>query len=38
MIVLDSAQILSTVKLSLETHVLPALSDDFARVYRSCRP
>ncbi|MAE94671.1 MAG: hypothetical protein CL910_08430 [Deltaproteobacteria bacterium] len=32
MIVLDSAQILTTVKLSLETHVLPALSDDFARV------
>ncbi len=32
MIVLDSAQILSTVRLSLETHVLPELSDDFARV------
>lgn len=32
MIVLDSAQILSAVKRSLETHVLPALSDDFARV------
>ncbi len=32
MIVLDSAQILSTVRLSLETHVLPELTDDFARV------
>lgn len=32
MIVLDSAQILTTVKLSLETHVLPEISDDFARV------
>jgi len=32
MIVLDTAQILSSVKLSLETHVLPELSDDFARV------
>ncbi len=32
MIVLDSAQILSTIRLSLETHVLPELSDDFARV------
>ncbi len=32
MIVLDSTQILDTVKLSLETHVLPELSDDFARV------
>ncbi len=32
MIVLDSAQILSSVKLSLETHVLPEVSDDFARV------
>jgi len=32
MIVLDSAQILNTVKRSLETFVLPALSDDFARV------
>jgi hypothetical protein len=32
MIALDSAQILNTVKLSLETHVLPALSNDFARV------
>ncbi|MCP3986547.1 MAG: hypothetical protein GY723_19360 [bacterium] len=32
MIVLDSAQILDSVKRSLETHVLPALSDDFARV------
>ncbi len=32
MIVLDSAQILSTIRLSLETHVLPEISDDFARV------
>ncbi len=32
MIVLDSAQILTSVKLSLETHVLPELDDDFARV------
>jgi hypothetical protein len=32
MIVLDSAQILNSVKLSLETHVLPELRDDFARV------
>jgi hypothetical protein len=32
MIVLDTAQILSSVKLSLEAHVLPAINDDFARV------
>ena len=32
MIVLDSAQILTSVKRSLETYVLPELSDDFARV------
>jgi len=32
MIVLDTAKILTAVKLSLESHVLPALSDDFARV------
>lgn len=32
MIVLDSAQILNAVKRSLETHVLPALDDDFARI------
>jgi len=32
MIVLDSAQILAAVERSLETHVLPVLSDDFARV------
>jgi len=32
MIVLESAQILSSIRLSLETHVLPELSDDFARV------
>ena len=32
MIVLDSAQILTAVKLSLESHVLPAISNDFARV------
>jgi hypothetical protein len=32
MIALDSAQILTSVKLSLENHVLPELSDDFARV------
>jgi hypothetical protein len=32
MIVLDSAEILAAVRRSLETHVLPQLSDDFARV------
>ena len=32
MIVLDSAQILTAVRLSLESHVLPAISNDFARV------
>jgi hypothetical protein len=32
MIVLDSIQILAAVQRSLETHVLPELSDDFARV------
>ena len=32
MIVLDSTQILTSAKLALETHVLPELSDDFARV------
>jgi len=32
MIALDSAQILGSIKLSLETHVLPEVSDDFARV------
>ncbi|MBW2275139.1 MAG: hypothetical protein JRG96_17870 [Deltaproteobacteria bacterium] len=32
MIVLDSIQILSAVQRSLETHVLPELHDDFARV------
>jgi len=32
MIVLDSTQILAAVRRSLETHVLPELSDDFARV------
>ncbi len=32
MIVLDSAQILTAVGLSLRNHVLPALEDDFARV------
>lgn len=32
MIVLDSVEILAAVRRSLETHVLPELSDDFARV------
>jgi hypothetical protein len=32
MIVLDSVQILAAVSRSLETHVLPELEDDFARV------
>ncbi len=32
MIVLDSPQILSAIRLSLETHVLPELTDDFAQV------
>jgi hypothetical protein len=32
MIVLDSAQILAAIRRSLENHVLPELSDDFARV------
>jgi HAMP domain-containing protein len=32
MIVLDSGQILAAVRGSLETHVLPELTDDFARV------
>ncbi len=32
MIVLDSAQILAAIRRSLESHVLPELSDDFARV------
>jgi hypothetical protein len=32
MIHLDSAQILAAVRRSLESHVLPELSDDFARV------
>ncbi|MDP6980126.1 MAG: hypothetical protein QF570_16235 [Myxococcota bacterium] len=32
MIVLDSAQILAAIRRSLETHVLPQLTDDFAQV------